>query len=152
MKRLAREQRKQDNQKFPKKELFWYNTHMLPKEYRLKRMKDFEILFKEGWFVSGEMFTAKVWKINVEKYPRRKYTEDDLKIGLVVGLKVSKSAVKRNRLKRQMREVVRLALKNEKLRKGFMVAIIAKPVALGKEHEEIEKDIVNVLEKAKLFV
>ncbi len=125
---------------------------MLPKEYRLKKMKDFEILFKEGWFVNGEIFTAKVWKINAEKYPRRKYTEDDLKIGFVVGLKVSKSAVKRNRLKRRMREVVRLALKNQKLKKGFMVAIIAKPEALSKDYEEIEKGVVDILDKAKLFV
>lgn len=125
---------------------------MLPKEYKLKKMKDFEILFKEGRFVSGELFTAKVWKINPTKYPKRKYAEGDLKIGVVVGLKVSKSAVKRNRLKRQMREVVRLALKNEKIKVGFMVALIAKPSALGKDYEEIEKDIVNVFGKARLFV
>lgn len=114
-------------------------------------MKDFEILFKEGWFVNGELFTAKVWKINPDKYPRRKYSPDDLKIGVVVGLKVSKSAVKRNRLKRQMREVVRLALKNEKLKKGFMVALIAKPTALGKNYTDIEKGVVEVLQKAKLL-
>lgn len=125
---------------------------MIPKEYRLKSMKDFEILFKEGWFVSGELFTAKVWMIDREVYPKRKYEVEDLKIGFVVGLKVSKSAVKRNRLKRQMREVVRLAIQNKKIKKGFMVAIIAKPNALGKEYEEIEKDIVNVLGKARLLI
>ena len=54
---------------------------MLPKEYRLKRMKDFEILFKEGWFVNDEFLTAKIWKITPEKYPKRDYKEDDLKIG-----------------------------------------------------------------------
>jgi len=125
---------------------------MIPQDYRLKKMKDFEILFKEGRFFDGGIFTAKVWKIDEKKYPRRKYLEDDLKIGLVVGLKVSKSAVKRNRLKRQMREVVRLELKDGKLKKGFMLAIIAKPSALGKDYAEIEKGITEIFRKAKLFI
>lgn len=115
-------------------------------------MKDFEILFKEGYFINDELFSAKVWKTNIEKYPKRNYNVEDLKIGFVVGLKVSKSAVKRNRLKRQMREVVRIALKNKEFKKGFMIAIIAKPIALGVEYEKIEKGIMNILKKAKLLV
>ncbi len=125
---------------------------MIPRKYRLKKMKDFEILFKEGRFVGADLVTAKVWKIDSEKYPRRKYSVEDLKIGFVVGLKVSKSAVKRNRLKRQMREVVRLLLKEEKIKKGFMVAVIAKKEMIGKEYEDIEKNILHVLKRAKLLV
>jgi ribonuclease P protein component len=114
-------------------------------------MKDFEILFKEGQFVNGALVTAKVWKFNPEKYPRRKYSLDDLKIGFVVGLKVSKSAVKRNRAKRQMREVVRLLLKDGKVKTGFMIALVAKPAILEKEYDDIEKDVVGVLKRAGVF-
>ena len=124
---------------------------MLPNEYRLKRMKDFEILFKEGWFVGGNLLTAKVWKINVEKYQKRDYKESDLKIGLVVGLKVSKKAVDRNRLKRQMREVVRLLLKDGKIKTGYMVAIVAKPIMLGVEYETVEKEVLDILKKGSLL-
>lgn len=125
---------------------------MLPRQYRLKHMKDFDILFKEGRFVGGELVTLKYWKVEPKKYERRDYNTEDLKIGFVVGKKVSKSAVKRNKVKRQMREVVRLLLKEDKLKPGFMVAIIAKPLSLGKKYEEIEKDVLNVLRRSGLFV
>ncbi|MBI4427326.1 MAG: ribonuclease P protein component [Candidatus Magasanikbacteria bacterium] len=121
---------------------------MLPQENRLKHMKDFDILFKESGFFVGKFITAKIWKINLEKYPRRKYMTDDLKIAFVVSVKVSKSAVKRNRIKRQMREVVRLLLKDGKLKTGFHVSVMAKPGVVGAEYGEIEKDINFVLGKA----
>lgn len=111
-------------------------------------MKDFEILFKEGKFYDAPLLSAKIWLINPEKYPRRKYSVNDLKIGFVVGLKVSKSAVKRNRIKRQMREVVRLLLKDGKLKTGFLVAFVAKKEMIGKEYGEIEKSVVEVLRKS----
>jgi ribonuclease P protein component len=115
-------------------------------------MKDFEILFKEGRFVNGEFISAKVWKIQPEKYPKRAYSSEDLKIGFVVGFKVSKSAVKRNRAKRQMREVVRLLLKDGKIKSGFMVSIMAKSLILEKNYQEIEKDMVSVLRRSGVLV
>ncbi len=124
---------------------------MLPKENRLKHMKDFGILFKEGRFFGGQFLTAKVWKTEPDKYPKRKYDTKDLKIGFVVGKKVHKSAVKRNRIKRQMREVVRLLLKKDALKSGFHLAFIAKPAVFGKEYGEIEKDIKSILEKSRLL-
>lgn len=125
---------------------------MIPRQYRLKHMKDFEILFKEGRFVGDEFVTAKVWKIDPDKYPRRNYGIDDLKIGFVVSVKVSKSAVKRNRIKRKMREAVRLLLKENKLKPGFMMAIMAKPNALGIEYAEIEKSVVDILRRAMVLI
>ena len=121
---------------------------MLPRQHRLKHMKDFEILFREGRFVGGDLVTAKVWQIDPDKYPRRKYSTEDLKIGFVVSTKVSKSAVKRNRAKRQMREVVRLLLKEDKVKSGFMIAIMAKGNMLGVDYKEIEKSVVGLLKKS----
>ncbi|MCF6277000.1 MAG: ribonuclease P protein component [Candidatus Magasanikbacteria bacterium] len=124
---------------------------MLQKENRLKKMKDFEILFKEGRYFNLEFLTLKVWKIDPEKYPRKKYSKDDLKIAFTVGLKVNKSAVKRNRVRRKMREVVRLLIKSEKIKKGFMAVLIAKPETLEKDYAEIEKVINKLLFKAHLI-
>ena len=125
---------------------------MLQQQHRLRRMKDFDILFKEGKFVGGKLLTLKIWKIDPEKYPRREYSTDDLKIGVVVGVKVSKGAVKRNRLKRQMREVVRLLTKEDKIAHGYMMALVAKPAMFGCAYEEIEQDVVNVLQRAGVLV
>lgn len=125
---------------------------MLSQEYRLTRMKDFEILFKEGRFVGGQLVTAKVWRIEPEKYPKRAYSSGDLKIGFVVPMKVSKSAVKRNRAKRQMREVVRLLLKEDRLKRGFMVVVMAKNAVLSAEYGEIAADVTGVLRRAGVLL
>lgn len=124
---------------------------MIPKANRLKRKRDFEILFEQGRFVGDSLVTAKVWKIDPTAYPKRGYTVDDLKIGFVVPKKVSKSAVKRNRLKRQMREVVRLMIKEEKLHVGFMLSIIGKPAMLDASYTDIEKSITQLLQKARVL-
>ncbi len=125
---------------------------MLKPKNRLRKMKDFDILFKEGRFVNDGLITLKFWQIEPEKYPKRDYSKDDLRLGFVVGLKVSKSAVKRNRVKRQMREVVRLILKEDKLKLGFHTAFIAKPGILDKEYDQIEENIMNLLKKANILV
>ena len=124
---------------------------MLPQEYRLTKMKDFEILFKEGKFYNSSLLQAKIWQIEPGKYPRRQYSIEDLKIGFVVSTKIAKRAVARNRLKRQMREVVRLLLKDNKLNTGFMILFMAKKECTGKEYGEIEKSVVEVLKKAGVF-
>ncbi len=114
-------------------------------------MKDYEILSKEGHFVGGAFVFARVWKTEPEKYPKREYSKESLKIGFVVGKKIHKSAVKRNRVKRQMREVVRLMLKDGRLASGFMLFIAAKPLILEKDYEEITKDIEYVLQKGRVL-
>lgn len=115
-------------------------------------MKDFEILFKEGRFVNSDLINAKVWKIELEKYPKREFKADDLLIGFVVGVKVSKIAVVRNRLKRQMREVVRLLLRDKKIKNGFVISFMAKSEAIGKDYVEIEKSVNDILKKGRLLI
>ncbi len=125
---------------------------MLPSQHRLKHMKDYEILYQEGRFVGANLLGLKIWKIDPEKYPRRKYSVGDLKIGFVVSVKVSKKAVERNRLKRQMREVVRLLLKENRIQPGYLMAFMASPNMLGKDYQEIEQNITFVLRKARVLV
>jgi ribonuclease P protein component len=125
---------------------------MLPPKYRLRHMKDWKILFDEGRFVGGDFITLKIWKIDPEKYPRRKYSPQDLMIGFAVGTKIHKSAVKRNRIKRQMREVVRLLLKENKVENGYIVSVLAKPSILNKDYPEIEKEILALFKKTKLLI
>lgn len=125
---------------------------MLPDQYRLKKKSDFDILFKEGRFLNSERFTLKIWNIDPAQYPKRGYKADDFKIGFVVGKKVHKNAVERNRIRRQMREVVRLFLKESRIRQGFMVALVAKPTMFGSSYQEIEQEIVELLKRARVLV
>ena len=124
---------------------------MLPKEYRLKYDRDFKTLFEEGKFVSGSLVNAQIWKIIPEKYPRRKYSPEDLKIGFVVSKKLSKSAVTRNRIKRQMREAVRLIIQKNKLKTGYFLLISAKKEILDQEYLEIEKSVTQLLRRTGIL-
>lgn len=124
---------------------------MLHRQFRLKHDRDFNTLFTDGQFVGAPLLTLKLWQIDPSKYPRRNYTLENLKIGFVVSTKVSKSAVVRNRLKRQMREVVRLLLKDGLVKAGYMLAFIAKAEMIGREYKEIERDIINVLRRASIL-
>lgn len=125
--------------------------HMLPQQNRLKKTRDIEIVMENGRFFSGHTINLKVWFINPDQFPKRGYTKQDLKFAFVVGKKVHKSAVNRNRLKRQMREVVRLLLKGAKLRPGSMVVVMAKKEMLDATHKDIEKDMNFLLSKAKII-
>jgi len=125
---------------------------MLQKENRLKKFSDFAILFKEGKMFFANFIDLKKWKIDKEKYYNKNYKNDDLKIGFVVSKKIEKSAVKRNKIKRQMREVVRLLIKEKKIKKGYVLFFIAKKNILKKNYNEIEKEIISILEKTNLLI
>lgn len=124
---------------------------MIPKQYRLKHDKDFEVLFKEGRFVRGAYVSAKVWRINTEAYPRRNYTVDTLRVGFVVSKKVEKSAVGRNKIKRKMREAVRLSMKDQDWNSGYLAVFMAGPKAAWASYQELEQDVLGVARRAKLI-
>ena len=57
----------------------------------------------------------------------------------------------RNRIKRQLREVVRLMLKEGLIKKGYHVLIVAKKEIVGKEYGEIKEDVEILLKRGKLL-
>jgi len=112
---------------------------MLPKENRLTKNTDFQAVYKKGKFFGTKLIHFKYMKNGLP----------NTRVGFVVGTKVSKSAVKRNKIKRQIREVFRLKLDN--IVKGYDIAVIVKPGATEMEYEEIEKNIIWALGKICLI-
>ncbi len=115
---------------------------MLPKQYRLKKSSAFKATYKvkNSSHKGGVTLFAGLEK--KEDYPT--------KVGFVVSKKVHKRAVKRNRLKRLMRESYRLLLKEGKLGNSqrFMSLIfVGTDKALGKSFYEIYSSISQMLEK-----
>ena len=115
---------------------------MLPKQYRLKKSSAFKATYKvkNSSHKGGVTLFAGLEK--KEDYPT--------KVGFVVSKKVHKRAVKRNRLKRLMRESYRLLLKEGKLGNSqrFMSLIfVGSDKALGKSFYEIYSSISQMLEK-----
>ncbi len=71
------------------------------------------------------------------------------KIGIVISTKFSKSAVKRNRVKRLYREVLQKNL--SKFGNDLWVVVHPKFNCLEKEYEEISADFDQLLQKIPLF-
>lgn len=123
---------------------------MLPASHRLTRKQDFAHVYDHGKFVSGTLANLKVWKIDAAAFPDRGYLPDDLKIGFVVSTKIHKHAVERNRVKRQMREVIRLLLKDGQIRPGYLVTVLAKREMVGATYEAISAGLQQALIRAGL--
>lgn len=104
---------------------------MLPKENRLKKKKEFEIVFKDGKTLKGNNIIIKYLGNGL----------DYAKIGFIVSKKVSKKAVERNKIRRRLREATR----NVNLKKGLNIIIIALSKIKDVSYIEIEADIKNIL-------
>lgn len=115
---------------------------MLQPANRLKSDRDFKKVLKFGRSFYSQNLKVKILK-NSLNYSR---------FGFVIGTKISKSAVVRNRLKRQVREVIRLLFKDGKIQNGFDVVMM---IAIGikdKKYEEIQNEVVLLMKKSGLYV
>jgi ribonuclease P protein component len=112
---------------------------MLPKENRLHADKEIKDLVKSGQtFFLPEM---------VIKYKANK--EKNTKVGFIVSTKVDKKAVVRNKVARQLREVVRELF--PKLKTGYSVLIIAKKQTIELDFAKIKKQLDFAFTKTRLY-
>lgn len=72
------------------------------------------------------------------------------RFAVAAGLKVSKKAVDRNRIKRQVRAIVHEHLLE--ISAGYDVLLIVRKEALEKKTSEIEVELLKTFTKAKLLV
>ena len=111
---------------------------MLKKENRLKNKYAFNATYKIKNFHHCGGVTLNAGKLSESESP--------VKIGFVVSKKTHKRAVKRNRLKRLMRESVRLYLKEHNdLNKYISLIFTGHTAALGKNFDEIDKTIKTLI-------
>ncbi|MDP2864395.1 MAG: ribonuclease P protein component [bacterium] len=112
---------------------------MLPKENRLKKNKDFKKVFKEGKGFKEDFLVLKKAKNNL-KISR---------FGFVVSKTFFKKATLRNKIKRKLRESVRIKL-NE-IKKGIDGVVIASPGLEAKDFREIKEIVNRLFKKAKII-
>jgi len=112
---------------------------MLKKENRIRLKNNFDHVFKHG--------TSLYYKILGVKVLSNKL--DCSRLGVIVSTKVSKKAVKRNQLKRIIRDFFQDNL--EKIEKGKDVIIITLPDIENKEKSEIKEVLFKAFKKTNLL-
>lgn len=112
---------------------------MLSREYKLKKDNDFRKVFEKGEYYQEGFINLKLLanSLGISRF------------AFVTGLKVSKKAVERNRLKRQLEEAVRLNL--EKIKPGFDIVVRVRPEIKEQERQQIEDNLLSLFKKAKLL-
>lgn len=113
---------------------------MLSKEFRLAKKKEVEAVFRRGKFARKDFLGLKCLKKNSEEKP---------KIAVVVSLKVEKRATLRNKLKRQIREIIRKNL--PQIEKGYHIVIFAYNGASEQSFGQIKKNLEELLKKSSLL-
>lgn len=114
---------------------------MLPKRYRLKNKKAFDATYKQRRVVSDRFLTL---------YAGRVKTDGGFatKVGFVVSKKIHKRAVKRNRVKRLIRESCRLLMKEDNFNHKYLSYIfLPKTNALGVDFKTIQNSVENLMRR-----
>lgn len=129
---------------------------MLLRENRLTKDRDFNLLLKHGRWENGQIIDLKylILAKNQIYFPKKEDPNSfkkQLKLAFVVGLKVSKSAVKRNRIKRQMREAARLLIKEKLLDSGYFLMLVVKKGGDTKKYAEVSEEIKLLLKRANII-
>ena len=130
---------------------------MLKPENRLAKLRDFNLLMKYGRWVNGSFLDLKMLELakNQNYFPKKEDPESfkkQLKLAIAAGLKVHKSAVKRNRARRQIREALRLLIKDGLIKNGYYILVVARKDVLGKDYAEISAEVKVLLTRAKVLL
>ncbi|MEN9202619.1 MAG: ribonuclease P protein component [Thermostichus sp. DG_1_6_bins_120] len=115
---------------------------MLPARHRLRDRRAFQVLYQEGQRRSTSGLTILFLPLEEKGIPSQ--------VGLVVSKRVSKSAVRRNRLRRQLREILRSLCPN--LKPGYRLLLIAKASLLGCSWAQLQAEVQRLLQRASLLV
>ncbi|MDQ0244998.1 ribonuclease P protein component [Bacillus fengqiuensis] len=111
----------------------------MKKEYRIKKNKEFQAVFK-----NGQSFANRQFVVYVMDQPEQVH----FRVGLSVGKKIG-NAVTRNRIKRLIRQVIFEFSPDLNQHKDYI--IIARMPVSDMEYEEVKKSLAHVLRKAKVL-
>jgi len=111
---------------------------VLARKFRLNSEREFKKIFSRGRYISGNFITIKYYFHNALENP---------KIGVVVSKKISNKATVRNKLKRQINEVIYSVV--DKIGKSLEIVIIVKKIA--DDFTLLREDIINSLRKGKMI-
>lgn len=110
-----------------------------PKSARLASAGEFARMKREGQSFHGKLMVLSVLKSEPGAGTR---------IGIVTSRRVG-GAVQRNRVRRRLREIVRLA--RPELSSGFMLVLIARPAAAAAEFQALREDWTRLARRSSIL-
>lgn len=111
---------------------------MLPADARVRTRAEFSRAFDDGRAAHGDRLSI-----------RSVSEAGAAKLGFIVGKRVSAKATRRNRLKRQLRGLVRE--RYGRLSSDTLSVVIAKPTALGASYDELGEEFDRLARKLHLM-
>ncbi|MDJ0723601.1 MAG: ribonuclease P protein component [Prochloraceae cyanobacterium] len=122
----------------------------LPRANRLKHRRDFDRIYKKGLYRQTPHLVLRAL-LEAKKNPidGNERVESPPQIGISIGRKVSKKAVIRNRIKRQIKAVMRELLPN--IPPGWKIIIGVRSQALKCEYKDFLGELKQLLVKAEII-
>jgi len=111
---------------------------MLRLNRRITSASDWKRLHIKGRLVRSPIIVLKVVRT------KRQYT----RFGFSISTKVSKHAIIRNRIKRQLRAIINELL--DSIIEGYDIGVLVRPAIVGKQYKNIAKTLTSLLQQAKV--
>lgn len=129
----------------------------LPQQNRLRHWRDFQAVYHKGIRRSGRYLTlrglpqrtsAVATPTQGRSLPRDE-GKPSTRLGISISQKVSKKAVVRNRIKRQIRAIVRQLL--PRISPGWQLVVVVRPGAQECEYAQFLRELEQLLVEAEVI-
>lgn len=111
----------------------------MQRQYRLAKRKDFSKVYRLGNSAANRQFVV---------YSMKNPQTVKMRVGVSASKKLG-GAVVRNRLRRMIKEIVRLHA--DHLIPGYDLIIIVRKPAVGMHYKEMEKSLLHALKRASIW-
>ena len=117
----------------------------LPKAHRLRDRKDYRAVYEQGI----RRYSPHLTLIALPVKENQNTVISATTFGISISKKVSKKAVVRNRIKRQIKGVIRTYLQS--VNPGWKVVIVVKPKAIECKYEHFLRELEELLKQTKII-
>ena len=128
---------------------------VLPHSMRLRGYKCFNYLYKEGKRYHGYSLVMRVVRAKpnlMKANPKLKESElNSIKCAVSISHKVSKKAVTRNKIRRNIHNFLRKKLSSKTFQSDYWILFSLKPISSTKNSSDLLKECENLLLKASLL-
>ena len=121
----------------------------LPKENRLRDWRDFRVVYSQGIRQQSPHLILRALLASKLEQPLSKEPNEPTRIGISISQKVSKKAVVRNRIKRQIRAALSELL--PVISPGWKIVIVVRSPAVKCKYEHFLQELKQLLEKARII-